>query len=95
MMDATDQMRDFARRYTAAWCSQDPAQVAGHYAPDGSLTINDGVPAVGRDAITEVAVPCRSGRSGRGQRDEKQGTCPSPVYPRERWGHRYLIHGLT
>ena len=55
MMDDRDQVRDFARRYTAAWCSQDPAQVAGHYAPDGSLTINDGVPAVGRDAITEVA----------------------------------------
>lgn len=55
MTDDTDQVRDFARRYTAAWCSQDPAQVAGHYAPDGSLTINDGVPAVGRDAITEVA----------------------------------------
>ena len=55
MTDDMDRVRDFARRYTAAWCSQDPAQVAGHYAPDGSLTINDGVPAVGRDAITEVA----------------------------------------
>jgi predicted ester cyclase len=55
MTDDRDQVRDFARRYTAAWCSQDPAQVAGHYAPDGSLAINDGVPTVGRDAITEVA----------------------------------------
>jgi ketosteroid isomerase-like protein len=45
----------FARQYTEAWCSQDPARVAAHYAPDGSLTINDGASAVGRDAITEAA----------------------------------------
>jgi uncharacterized protein (TIGR02246 family) len=50
-----DQVREFARRYTAAWCSQDPAQVAEHYAPEGSLTINGGQPAVGRAAITEAA----------------------------------------
>ena len=50
-----DQLRDFARRYTAAWCSQDPTQVAEHYAPAGSLTINGGQPAAGRAAITEVA----------------------------------------
>ena len=41
-------------RYTAAWCSQDPASVAGFFAPDGSLSVN-GVPAVGRVAITQVA----------------------------------------
>jgi hypothetical protein len=29
--------------------------VAEHYAPDGSLTINDGPPSVGRAAITEAA----------------------------------------
>jgi len=50
-----DGIREFARRYTAAWCSGDPASVAAHYAPDGSLTINDGEPSVGRDAITEAA----------------------------------------
>lgn len=55
MKDDGDQVRDFARRYTAAWCSQNPAQVAAHYAPGGSLTINGGTPAVGRTAITEVA----------------------------------------
>src|SRR5436305_8685977 len=48
-----NQLRDLARRYTAAWCSQDPASVAEHYAPDGSLTINTGPPSVGRAAITE------------------------------------------
>jgi|SRR5690348_15506403 uncharacterized protein (TIGR02246 family) len=50
-----DRLREFAERYTAAWCSGDPASVADHYAPDGSLTINDGDPSVGRDAITEAA----------------------------------------
>lgn len=50
-----DRLRDFARRYTAAWCSQNPASVAQHYAREGSLTINDGEPAVGRPAIMEAA----------------------------------------
>lgn len=51
----SEQLVDFARRYTEAWCSQDPASVAQHYATDGSLTINGGAPAVGRAAITETA----------------------------------------
>jgi len=50
-----DQLLDFARHYTEAWCSQDPARVAAHYAADGSLTINGGTPSVGRAAITEAA----------------------------------------
>jgi uncharacterized protein (TIGR02246 family) len=50
-----DQLREFAQRYTDAWCSQDPERVAAHYAPAGSLTINDGAPSVGRTAITEAA----------------------------------------
>jgi uncharacterized protein (TIGR02246 family) len=54
-MPAPDQLQDFARRYTEAWCSQDPARVAENYAPDGSLTINDGSPSVGRAAIAEAA----------------------------------------
>lgn len=48
-------LREFAERYTAAWCSQNPESVAAFFALDGSLTINKGTPAVGRDAITEVA----------------------------------------
>jgi uncharacterized protein (TIGR02246 family) len=48
-------IEDFARQYTAAWCSGDPASVAGCYSPDGSLTINGGTPSVGRAAITEAA----------------------------------------
>ena len=50
-----DRLLEFARRYTDAWCSQDPASVAEHYSPEGSLTINGGTPAVGRVVITEAA----------------------------------------
>ncbi|MGH7490196.1 MAG: YybH family protein [bacterium] len=46
---------DFATKYTAAWCSQDPALVASFFAEDSSLTINEGTPAVGREAITAAA----------------------------------------
>jgi len=55
MADETDRLEDFARRYTQAWCSHDPARVAAHYAASGSLTINAGTPSVGREAITEAA----------------------------------------
>jgi len=48
-------VRDFAERYTAAWCSHDAGRVATFYSPNGSLTINGGVPAQGRDAIAQAA----------------------------------------
>ena len=53
MTDA--ELQDFATRYTAAWCSQNPASVAAFFADTGSLTINAGTPAVGREAITGSA----------------------------------------
>jgi predicted ester cyclase len=53
-MPALPQLRDFAKRYTAAWCSQNAPSVAAFFAPNGSLSVN-GAPNVGRRAITEVA----------------------------------------
>jgi predicted ester cyclase len=53
MLEPT-QLRDFAKRYTAAWNSQNAASVAAFFAPNGSLSVN-GAGAVGRAAITEVA----------------------------------------
>ena len=50
-----DELIEFARRYTSAWCSQEAARVAAFYSTDGSLYVNDGAPAVGRRAIAEVA----------------------------------------
>ena len=50
-----DQLKDFAKRYTAAWCSQNAASVASCYVENGSLKINDGTPSVGRKEITSAA----------------------------------------
>jgi uncharacterized protein (TIGR02246 family) len=48
-------LQEVAVRYTAAWCSRNAAGVAAFYSLDGSLTINNGTPAVGRSEIMEVA----------------------------------------
>ncbi len=54
LRDSID-VKDLAKRYTAAWCSQNAASVAAFYSDQGSLRVNDGPPAVGRDAITRLA----------------------------------------
>ena len=54
MMIEPARLRDFARRYTAAWCSREATRVAAFFTPSGSLSVN-GAPAVGRRAIAEVA----------------------------------------
>lgn len=53
--DNADAIRRLAEIYTAAWCSQDPDQVAACYAENGSLMVNNDPPAVGRKAIADVA----------------------------------------
>ena len=53
-MDAAE-LKEFGARYTAAWCSQNPASVAAFFAEGGSLKINQGPPSVGRVAITKAA----------------------------------------
>jgi hypothetical protein len=40
-MDET-RLREFGKKYTAAWCSQNPASVAAYFAENGSLQINQG-----------------------------------------------------
>jgi nuclear transport factor 2 (NTF2) superfamily protein len=45
------QIQDLARCYTEAWCSRDPARVAAHYVPGGTIAINGGEAA----PIEEVA----------------------------------------
>jgi hypothetical protein len=55
MLPELAKLRDFAMRYTVAWCSQNAANVAAHFSPEGSLTINHGTPAAGRTAITKAA----------------------------------------
>ncbi len=53
--DRMAQLRDFATRYTAAWCSQEAASVCKFFSPRSSLTINGGIPLVGRSTITQTA----------------------------------------
>jgi predicted ester cyclase len=50
------ELQDFGARYTAAWNSMDPAGVASFHNETSSLKVNDAEPAVGHEAITEVAV---------------------------------------
>jgi nuclear transport factor 2 (NTF2) superfamily protein len=38
-------VHELARSYTEAWCSRDPARVAAHYVPGGTIAINGGEPA--------------------------------------------------
>jgi predicted ester cyclase len=49
------EINEFATRYAKAWCSQNPESVAAFFAERGSISINDGPPAVGRAAIAEEA----------------------------------------
>ena len=44
-------IREFARSYTDAWCSHDPARVADHFVAGGTIVINGGDPT----EVTEVA----------------------------------------
>ncbi len=45
----------FARSYAQVWCSQRPNFVSSFFSEDGVLQINDGIPAEGTEAITNVA----------------------------------------
>ena len=51
----SDELRQFAARYSEAWSSHDPEKVAAFFSEDGSLSVNDGSPAVGRPAIAKEA----------------------------------------
>lgn len=50
-----EELTAFATKYAAAWSSQDPDQLASHYAEDGSLQVNTSDPSVGREAIAAKA----------------------------------------
>ncbi|NOD48884.1 MULTISPECIES: nuclear transport factor 2 family protein [Ruegeria] len=47
-----------ASSYAAAWSSNDPAQVAAHFAEDGAARLNSGAAIQGREAIaSDYAAP--------------------------------------
>ena len=51
----SNRSKEFAKRYAKAWCSQNPESVAAFFAERGSISINNGPPAVGRAAIAREA----------------------------------------
>ncbi len=51
----SDELSNFAQRYAKAWCSQNPESVAAFFAENGSISINNGPPAIGRAAIAKEA----------------------------------------
>ena len=51
----SDELRKFAEQYAKAWCSQNPENIARFFAENGSLSINNGPPAIGQAAIAREA----------------------------------------
>ena len=49
------ELNEFGRKYAGAWSSQDPESVAAFFSETGSLSVNDGDPNVGKEAIARVA----------------------------------------
>src|SRR4051812_5535579 len=54
-MNNLTELTTFAQRYAQAWFSQNPDNVASFFAESGSLSVNNGAPAVGRAAIAREA----------------------------------------
>jgi|ERR1700719_3824940 len=54
-MNDRAELDKLAQRYAKAWCSRDPEKVAAFFAERGSISINNGPPAVGRAAIAKEA----------------------------------------
>src|SRR6266567_2317166 len=54
-MNDLAELTEFATRYANAWCTQNPESVAAFFAERGSISINNGPPAVGRTAIAKEA----------------------------------------
>jgi uncharacterized protein (TIGR02246 family) len=54
-MNDLGKLKKFAQRYAKAWCTKDPQKVAAFFAENGSISINNGPPAVGRVAIAGEA----------------------------------------
>ncbi len=50
-----DKLVEFGQAYTDAWNSKQPEKMASFYAKDGTLTVNNGTPAVGRQQLAQTA----------------------------------------
>jgi len=61
-----EQLRAFAERYTAAWCTMDPVAVAAHYAPEGSSRSTESRRGYGRDLELQDRTEIASGEQSAG-----------------------------
>jgi nuclear transport factor 2 (NTF2) superfamily protein len=50
-----DKMVEFGENYTEAWNSRKPEKMASFYAENGTLVVNNGRPAKGRQQLAETA----------------------------------------
>ncbi|WP_235297808.1 nuclear transport factor 2 family protein [Portibacter marinus] len=48
-----EKLHEFGQRYTEAWNSQNPENVASFFSEQGALIVNEGEPYTGRNEITE------------------------------------------
>lgn len=48
-------LQSFGKNYAEAWSSQKSESVASFFASNGSLSVNEDTPAIGKQAITKVA----------------------------------------
>ncbi len=55
MATKNDILQTLATEYAAAWSSGHPGSVADFFTPDGQISINQGEPSTGTQAITELA----------------------------------------
>ena len=53
--DTHDKMLTFGKAYTEAWNRKVPENIASFYTEDGTLVVNNGTPAVGRNQLAETA----------------------------------------
>ena len=51
----TNGLKSFSKKYAEAWCSQKPGRLTSFFTKEGSLSVNENSPAVGRAAIALVA----------------------------------------
>ncbi|MBT8301555.1 MAG: ester cyclase [Maribacter sp.] len=50
-----EKMVEFGQKYTDAWNSKVPEKMASFYAEDGTLTVNNGNPSIGRKQLAATA----------------------------------------
>ena len=74
------QIEQLARTYTEAWCSRDPARVAGHYVPGGTISINGG-DAAGIADVAEAFIAAFPDIEGWGSASVRRCCTPTPVHP--------------